>query len=267
MPSRSYLALDPNVIKPWRLGEGRQGVVLLHGFASTPPELRRLGEHLAASGYRCSAPLLAGHGTTPEQLGRTHWQDWAASASTAIDELARDCDQVMVVGQSMGGTLALHLAATDTRIRAVAALATPVWISGLGLRLLPYLKHLVRWHHPGGDIDLFDRSAVTELYSYGRRPTRAIHELSRLMAQTRSELPTIRQPVLLVHGGRDRTVDPRNAVDIATALVCSVDVRSEILERSGHAVSVDVDRHRVNALVSEWFDSHDDTRARHSLSA
>ncbi|MFN2452411.1 MAG: alpha/beta hydrolase, partial [Candidatus Dormibacteria bacterium] len=88
------------------------------------------------------------------------------------------------------------------------------------------------------------------------RSTHAAHELARLMRQCRRELPMIRQPVLLLHGGRDRSVNPRNAEDIERRLVCAAAVERHFLPRSGHAMSVDVDHDEVNALVGAWFDRH-----------
>jgi len=254
MTARTLLPFDPEVVRAWRLGEGRRGALLLHGFAGTPPELRRLGEHLSAHGWRCHAPALTGHATTPEELERTTWRDWAASAREALDELRAECDEVVVAGQSMGGTMALHLAASDDRIRAVATLAAPVWLSDWRLRLLPVAKHLVRWQMPGDDIDLFWPDSVHELHSYGRRPTRSIHQLNLFVGAVRRELPLVRQPVLILHGGRDRTIDPRNAVDIEKGLVCSTEVERHLYTRSGHGMSVDVDREDINARVLAWFD-------------
>jgi carboxylesterase len=256
MTARSLTPFDPEAVRPWTLGEGRRGVLLLHGFAGTPPELRRLGEHLAAHGFRCRGPALAGHATTPEALEATVRQDWIASAQAELDTLARDCDEVMVAGQSMGGTIALHLAATDLRIAAVATLAAPVWLSSLATRAVPVARRLVRWQSPGRDIDLYDLAAIDELYSHGRRPMRSIHEFVRLIASVRDELVAIRAPVLLLHGGRDRTIDPANAAEIERRLVCSREVRRRTFPRSGHGMSVDIDRDQINAAVLEWFDRH-----------
>jgi len=108
MTARSLEPFDPDVVRPWSLGEGRRGVLLLHGFAGTPPELRRLGEHLARNGYRCRGPALAGHASTPEALETSTRRDWTRSAQEELDTLARECDEVMVAGQSMGGTIAPH---------------------------------------------------------------------------------------------------------------------------------------------------------------
>lgn len=255
MTARTLLPFDPEVVRPWTLGSpSRRGALLLHGFAGTPPELRRLGEHMAAHGWRCDAPAMAGHATTPEDMERTTWQDWADSARRALDGLYAECDEVVVAGQSMGGTMALHLAAADDRIRAVATLAAPVWLSDWRLLLLPVAKHLVRWSMAGDDIDLFWPDAVHELYSYGRRPMRSIQQLNVFVGLVQRELPLVRQPVLVLHGGRDRTIDPRNAADIERGLVCSAQVERHTYTRSGHGMSVDVDREEINARVLAWFD-------------
>jgi carboxylesterase len=256
MTARSLDRFDPEVVRPWTVGEGRRGVLLLHGFAGTPPELRRLGEHLAAHGFRCHGPALAGHASTPEALEATTRHDWLRSAQQALDALAADCDEVMVAGQSMGGTIALHLAATDLRIAAVATLAAPVWLPWLAARAIPVARRVIRWQRPGDDIDLYDLAAIDELHSHGLRPMRAIHEFSLLLGDVRDELASIRAPVLVMHGGRDRTIDPANAEEIARRLVCSRDVARRVFPRSGHGMSVDVDRAEINGAVQSWFESH-----------
>lgn len=256
MTARTLQPFDPELVAPWSLGSGRRGVLLLHGFAGTPPELRRLGEHLAAHGWRCDAPALPGHALTPEDLERTGWEDWARSAFEAADELVASCDTVAVAGQSMGGALALHVAARDQRVRAVATLAAPLWISGVMHHFLPVITRFVRWHRPGGDVDLWDPTAVDELHSYGLRSTHAIRELERLLATVRDEVAQVRAPVLVLHGGRDRTVDPRSADELVTRLISSAAVARREYPRSGHALSVDVDRDDVNGRVLDWFERH-----------
>ena len=72
----------------------------------------------------------------------------------------------------------------------------------------------------------------------------------------RDELAQVRAPVLVLHGGRDRTVDPRCADELVERLVCSAVVERREYPRSGHALSVDVDREDVNARVLDWFERH-----------
>lgn len=254
MTARTLEPFDPEVVAPWRMGSGRRGALILHGFAGTPPELRGLGELLAAQGWRCHGPALAGHARTPEDLARTRWSDWVDSARDALDGLFEECDEVVVAGQSTGGTIALHLAATDLRIAAVATLAAPVWLSGLAQRILPVGKHVIRWHRAGDDVDLYRLEGIEELWSYGMRSTRAIHELVRLCGVVRDELPQVRAPALVCHGERDRVIDPANAAEIARRLLCAREVRRLMYPRSGHGMSVDIDRDAVFAEVAAWFD-------------
>ena len=257
MSWRTLEPFDPETVAPWKLGDGRRGALFIHGFAGSPPELRRLGEHLAARGWRCYGPIVPGHGSLPMDLHRTQWQDWAAGVQRAFDELAAECDSVVVAGQSMGGALALHLAATDMRVRAVACLATPLWLPGFLVNLLPMIRHVVRWHTPSSEVDLWDQNAVEELYSYGIRSTSSINQLRRLVAAVRDELAQVRAPVLVLHGGRDRLIAPACADEIARRLVSSREVELHVYPRSGHAISIDVDREDINRRVTAWFERHD----------
>jgi predicted esterase len=60
--------------------------------------------------------------------------------------------------------------------------------------------------------------------------------------------------VLLIHGERDRVINPANSVEIERRLLCSAAVERRTLPRSGHGISVDIDRDLVNRLVAAWFD-------------
>jgi hypothetical protein len=57
-----------------------------------------------------------------------------------------------------------------------------------------------------------------------------------------------------MHGQGDRVIDPRNAADIERGLVCSAAVERRMYPRSGHGMSVDVDRDEINAQVLQWFE-------------
>src|SRR5262245_30217197 len=108
-------------------GSGR-GALVVHGFTGSPFEMRWLGERLADRGLHVVGPALAGHARgLPEELDRTTWRDWYGSAEVAFDHLRARCDRVAVVGLSMGGLLALHLARErGAQIAALGVLATPI---------------------------------------------------------------------------------------------------------------------------------------------
>src|SRR5579862_7709905 len=90
---------------------GPHGVLVLHGFTGNPVSMRPLAEAIAAAGYAVELPLLPGHGTALEDMLPTRWSDWLGAADAAYRGLAARVDKVAVAGLSMGGTLAVRLAA------------------------------------------------------------------------------------------------------------------------------------------------------------
>src|SRR5437667_12832927 len=101
----------PEQLRPFRIRGGTRGCLLIHGFAGTPPEMRGLGEFLAAGGYDVMGPLLAGHGLTPEAMAATRRPDWVRSADEALAALRRDFGGVFGWGEPPGASLAVGLAA------------------------------------------------------------------------------------------------------------------------------------------------------------
>ncbi|GAC1334196.1 MAG: alpha/beta fold hydrolase [Candidatus Dormibacteria bacterium] len=247
----SYPPVDGD-LDPFDLGTGELGVLLIHGFCGTPPEMRDLGEHLAAAGFRVRGTLLPGHGATPEELRRTHWEDWVAGAQADLDVLKQECRLVFCAGQSMGGTISLLLAARNPDVVAVATCAALVDLGRMTAFQIHLGNRILRWHYPDrNSVDLWNRDAVQRLRSYNRRAMKSHVDLLQLYQHTRRSLSKVRQPALILHGMRDATVPPRNAELIRSGIGDSAVVR--YFDRSGHAMSIDVEAPEIQALVTEHF--------------
>ena len=240
------------------VGDDEVGVVLVHGFTGTPYEIRYLGERLAESGFTVCGPRLPGHGTTVADLDQTHWEDWSEAVERAVDGLLLRCRRVAVVGQSLGGLLALHLASQRRDIACVASLAAPLWLEGLSAKVAHWtrpdgwLHHRLRMVPKIGGSDIRDPRAKAENPCYRAVPMRALGELMTFMKVTDDVLPAIRQPVLVLHATQDHTAPVACAQRIAERTRA---VRMRILPRSYHLIAVDVERDIVAAEVRQFLHS------------
>lgn len=228
--------------EPYRHEGGEIGVLLCHGFTTSPQSLRPWAEHLAGRGLTVSLPLLPGHGTRWEDMRLTGWQDWYAEVDRELRNLRDRCTRVFVAGLSMGATLALRLAAKHGDGVAGVLVVNPAnKVHGLLAHTLPVSRHFVRTA-PGIAGDIAKEGGVE--VGYHRVPLHAAHSLRNFFRLVDGELPQVTQPLLVLRSARDHTVP---SVDSARILsrVSSTDVSEIVLEQSYHVATLDHDADRI----------------------
>jgi len=231
---------------------GPVGCLLVHGFTGSPPEMRGLGEHLAAQGYTVRGPRLPGHGTSPEDMATTGADDWLAGAEADLRRLQSECETVFVGGLSMGGVISLILA-SEHPVAGVIALSTPAHLGDWRVKLMPLVRHFAKWV-PQDSLpasDLTDPEAQDRLSCYERTPTACVVELNRLVGRMRRALPRVTAPALLIQSTGDRHIPPGSAQFIHDHLG-SQDKVLRLFHHSGHAITVDTEREAVWRAVGEF---------------
>jgi len=218
------------------------GVLLCHGFTSTPQSMRPWGEHLAAEGLTVRCPRLPGHGTDWREMNRTRWTDWYGCVVHELDALAARCATVLVGGLSMGGALALRLAQERAALVAGLVLVNPsVTTLRRDLALLPLLSRVVASVPPvGNDIA---KPGATEL-AYPRTPLRAANSLRELWRVVRADLPRVTQPVQVYRSAVDHVVEPVNS-RIVLDSIASTDTTDVVLPNSFHVATLDNDAQTI----------------------
>jgi carboxylesterase len=245
---------------------GRRAALCLHGFTGTPFEVRPIAEALAAQGYTVMAPVLAGHGTSVADLQRTRFTDWLASADEALTALRAEVGNapVAIAGFSLGGLLALRLCRLyPDRVAALAVMAAPLRLRPLEVAAVKALQRVPRLFRRGvlgalpkaRGFDLVDQEMALRNPSLPALPLDGVHSLIQLGALVRQDLPSIRAPILVMHGSLDRTVPLEDSLELA-GTIGSSEVERLWLPRSGHLVAIDVERRTVVDAVARFFTKH-----------
>jgi len=225
----------------FRLEGRRIGCLLVHGLTSTPQSVRLVGEYMAEHGIDVEAVLLPGHGTTPEDLETTTWEEWYEAVRLGLDRLRPRCDRLFVCGQSMGGALALRAAALEP-MDGVITLSAFLYLRDWRVKLLPLMKPVMRWRKSIGN-DIADPEARDEV-CYDRMSLRTVEQLIALGEATRPLVSTIEVPALVIQSRIDHVVPPDTA-DYIYDHVASRDKELVRLEPSYHVISMDYEHDLV----------------------
>lgn len=234
----------------WPGGPG--GALVLHGFTGSPNTMRAVASALAEAGLAVELPLLPGHGTEVADLVPMRWADWAGAAEDALGRVEERCERAVVVGLSMGGTLACWLAARHPEIAGIVVVNPLIDPPAASFREI--LEGLLQSGTEIGPDSASDIKAggVADV-AYPGSPLRAVLSLFDATDALLGELALIRCPVLLLSSREDHVV-PTSSGDVLAALAGGP-VERVWLENSFHVAPLDNDapelRRRTVELARE----------------
>ena len=243
--------------EPFFFSGGPVGCLLLHGFTAMPEEMRWLGEYLAGQGHAVLGVRLAGHATHPTDLARTRWTDWLVSVEEGLALLSGVTDQVFLIGQSMGGMIAL-VAAARYPVAGVIALSTPADRGGkappFAVRLFLRLRPMIQKPAKPAESPLAERREA-EYPAYPQFPARILQEVDLLRGALYEALPQVRVPALLIHSRADASVNPDNMPRIHERLG-SPDKQMLWLDGLDHSLVRDPQRQIVFDAIDSFVVGH-----------
>lgn len=191
------------------------GILMFHGFTSTPRQFREFAPSLANLGYTVYAPSLAGHGTTPADLEKMSSEDWKNQAVADYLKIKNRVKKVFIVGVSFGGNIAFYLAEKfPTEVAGVISLGTPIY-----LRYQIFIKARIflygwmkRYYSKPRRVYRTDYTDMADEMSYPVIPVKSLKRFLQFIQQeTIPSLEKIKTPVMIMHANNDSVVNPRSA--------------------------------------------------------
>jgi carboxylesterase len=247
-PRRAYTVLaNENTVG----GNGRIGLLMLHGFMGSPTSSRDMAHFLADHGIVVHCPLLPGHGNLPEKIHKSTRHEWIAEAEEGLQKLRELVDHIVVMGHSMGAVLSAYLINKNPDIRGLIMLAPLYDVPDPRIKLAWLGKYIMPWFYPlkhkdadneiflgrvkdfNPDVDVHDPSLADWLMQATRIPTAGVAQMVRMAAIGRRLWPKMKLPTLILQGDSDPAVSPGNAEKIFKVLP-SLSKHLEIFPNTGH---------------------------------
>lgn len=232
------------------------GALLLHGFSATPYEFKDLVEFLSQRGLTVYAPVIAGHGTTPQDLENVGIEDFKRSAWDAMSYLKRKVNKVIIVGNSFGGNLAFHLAAHYPQTPAgVVSLGTPIYMRR-------HYWRIFRIYSYGWFKTFYRKPAQTykaeyvehpNVVSYPLIPVKSLRDFVQfILFHTKPILPHVSAPTFIVQASGDPIVHPQSAQYLHEKLGCGYKKVYWINDERHNIMNLDAERRSLFENIYEF---------------
>jgi carboxylesterase len=211
-----------------------------------------LGDYLAWQGLTVLGLRLPGHGTTLDDLEQTTSQQWLAAVDDAVDQLRRTCRHIFLIGNSLGGVLALSVAARRGReLAGLVTISTPVCATPL-TEMLEDPAIPDRFARPDlAEVLCSDPRAGT--FQYSLQSKKVLVAAREIFKQSHSVLPEITVPVLVIISLKDRVVPLENALCLIER-VGTTDTTVVTLNDSAHLPTLDFDKERVQVACMSFIE-------------
>lgn len=231
---------------------GRVGVLMLHGFMGSPLSSHPMARYLAEHGITVHCPLLPGHGHWPDKLKGYTRQDWIAAAEEGLAHIRPLCDEIFLMGHSMGTVLSAHLALQNRDVAGMIML-TPLYDAPDNrLAVMKYIRPFMTWFYPAKmpsksmkrlvrervqdfypDLNLDDPEVQKRIPEMTRLPVASLVEMLKMAEYGRTLFPKLTTPNIIFYGGHDPAVKTGSVQRLYDVLPGS-DKRIKFFPESGH---------------------------------
>lgn len=225
------------------------GCLMIHGYTGSPYDISPLATYLnERTNWKIEVPTLPGHGESLDLRDVSH-ESWIEAAENELQKLMEKCDEIYLVGFSMGGMIAAYLAAKYQVERLVLLATSGKYLSfkQIGLDMGEILADGIKGELENNKLYVHYKNKNKA----GNVPFKANIEFMKLVRFTRRYLKNVKTPVLIAQGQQD------GLVPYKTAYYLDKEITSEkkevvFFERSKHLICLGNDKDTLNTMVLDF---------------
>lgn len=234
------------------------GVVLSHGYKSSPSEIKELAYYLHERGMNVYGVRLQGHGTVSEDLRDTTWEEWYDSFNRGFAAMRQVSEKLFLAGFSTGGLIAIlatvrKLNKVDGLIVINAALELQDIRMNYVVSTLNRMNDFLSVIHAG--LEYVEDDPEFPAFNYRRNYIRSLVQLRLLMFECTQALPLVSTPTLVIQGDKDPVVKPQSAERIYD-LILSKEKKLEYFDSSDHVIVLSKGKEKIFESVYSFIDRH-----------
>jgi alpha-beta hydrolase superfamily lysophospholipase len=253
-------------------GEPRAALILIHGIGDQCDGVPYItaAKAFAARGMRVHRLELRGHGASGgDKMYIDSWQDFRHDLHHFVQHVKNQSPAlpIFIVGISMGGLIVVNYAEHHPEdLAGVVALAPALGDTGgsPALRaILPVLNRLTPRLRVDPKLDLAKLTRNAELQKeyladplYQSKITpRIASEILNTIQETRRDAPTLRVPLMILHGTADTITSPQGSYEFFE-MAGIADKTYKRYEGAYHNLFVETNRAEIYDDIVKWIDAH-----------
>lgn len=248
--------------------EARATVVISHGVSEHSARYAHVGERLAAAGYAAYALDHRGHGRSQGKRVMVDADETVADLRAFIELAAARTPgkPVYLLGHSMGAAIAIACAVRHQDALAGLMLSGALADPDAASPVTRAVSKLLSTVAPGLGVYQVDASLISRdpevvrayeqdpLVHHGKLPARTVAELTGAVGRFPDEVPALRLPLLVMHGGED-SITTIAGSRMVHERASSSDKTLEIYDGLRHEILNEPEKERVISELIEWLDA------------
>jgi len=217
-----------------------EGVLLVHGYLSSPKEMEEMAKYFNNLGFKTYSVRLKGHGTSPINMENIKWQDWYSGLNCGYAALKLICDKVTIIGFSTGGLLSLVAGfKKDSQLNGVVCINPALKLNDIRTKFVSGIyiwnEVLEKFNIQKGQLRYVENHPENPDINYSKNYIKGMEQLESLMSVCDKNLEKITCPILIIQSKNDPVINSKE-VKISLGRMKSDVKEFQEIEGSKHVI-------------------------------